>query len=98
MTTTTNETAKTGRTVTGRVTSDKMDKTITVMVERRERHPMYGKYVSRRSKIHAHDEQNECKVGDLVLVKECRPISRNKSWKLVKVVESAPLEQGQDVA
>ncbi len=79
---------KTQRLVTGRVTSDKMDKTITVVVERKVKHPLYGKYLSRRSKLHAHDENNECKIGDLVQVVECRPISRSKSWRLVKVIES----------
>lgn len=80
---------KTQRLVTGRVTSDKMDKTITVVVERKVKHPLYGKYQSRRSKLHAHDENNECKIGDLVQVVECRPISRSKSWRLVKVIESS---------
>lgn len=79
---------KTQRLVTGRVSSDKMDKTITVVVERKVKHPLYGKYLSRRSKLHAHDENNECKIGDLVQVVECRPISRSKSWRLVKVIES----------
>jgi small subunit ribosomal protein S17 len=86
--------------VTGRVTSDRMDKTITVMVERKVKHPLYGKYVSRRAKLHAHDENNECKVGDLVEVAECRPLSRTKSWRLVKIVEraSARLPDAADVA
>jgi small subunit ribosomal protein S17 len=88
------------RMVTGRVTSDRMDKTITVMVERKVKHPLYGKYVSRRAKLHAHDENNECKVGDLVEVAECRPLSRTKSWRLVKIVEraSARLPDAADVA
>jgi small subunit ribosomal protein S17 len=77
------------RLVTGRVTSDKMNKTITVVVERKIKHPLYGKYMSRKSKLHAHDENNECKIGDLVEVAECRPLSKNKSWRLVKVVERA---------
>lgn len=80
---------KTQRLVTGRVTSDKMNKTITVVVERKVKHPLYGKYLSRRSKLHAHDENNECKIGDLVQVVECRPLSRSKSWRLVKVIESS---------
>jgi small subunit ribosomal protein S17 len=81
------ETKKTARTVQGRVVSDKMDKSITVVVERRVQHPLYGKYIGRRTKLHAHDENNECKEGDLVLIEECRPISKLKSWRLVKVVE-----------
>ncbi len=77
------------RTATGKVVSNKMDKTITVMVERRVKHPVYGKYITRSSKIHAHDEQNTCNVGDTVMVAESRPLSRTKTWKLVEVVESA---------
>jgi small subunit ribosomal protein S17 len=75
------------RTLTGRVVSDKMDKTITVAVERLIKHPNYGKYVRRTTKLKAHDEQNECKEGDLVSITPCRPLSRHKSWKLVRVVE-----------
>ena len=82
-----NETS--GRTATGRVVSNKMDKTITVLVERRVKHPVYGKYITRSSKIHAHDEKNECGVGDLVIVETSRPISKLKSWKLLKIEESA---------
>ncbi|MEH6580913.1 MAG: 30S ribosomal protein S17 [Halioglobus sp.] len=77
------------RTVTGKVVSNKMDKTITVVVERRERHPVYGKYITRSSKLHAHDEKNECGIGDTVVVAESRPISKSKFWKLMEVVESA---------
>ena len=77
------------RTATGKVVSNKMDKTITVLVERRVKHPVYGKYITRSSKIHAHDEQNSCNVGDTVMVAESRPLSRSKTWKLVEVVESA---------
>ena len=73
------ESSKTGRIMSGRVVSDKMDKTITVLVERRVKHPMYGKYLTRSSKIHAHDEQNECRTGDLVTVRETRPMSRTKT-------------------
>lgn len=80
---------KAARSVTGRVTSSKMNKTITVRVDRRMRHSAYGKYVTRRTKLHAHDEQNECREGDLVLVEECRPLSRSKTWRLVKVLERA---------
>ena len=77
----------TARTVTGRVVSNKMDKTVTVLVERRVKHPMYGKYITRSSKIHAHDEGNECGIGDTVTIAETRPISKSKSWKLLRVEE-----------
>jgi small subunit ribosomal protein S17 len=84
------EQAKAGaRSVEGRVVSNKMNKTITVMIERRVRHPLYGKIVTRRTKLHAHDEANECQEGDLVRIEECRPLSRSKSWRLVKVLERA---------
>lgn len=81
------EDAKLNRTLVGRVVSDKMDKTITVAIERRVKHPLYGKYVTRTSKLHAHDEENTCQEGDLVRVVESRPISKTKSWQLVEVVE-----------
>jgi len=81
------EKTKTARSATGRVISNKMNKTITVQVDRRIRHPLYGKIVTRRSKLHAHDEGNECKQGDLVLIEECRPLSKTKTWRLVKVLE-----------
>ena len=77
------------RVVTGKVVSNKMDKTITVLIERRVKHPVYGKYITRSSKIHAHDEQNTCGMGDTVTVAESRPLSKTKTWKLVEVVESA---------
>jgi len=83
------ETTKSARTLTGRVVSNKMDKTITVQVERQVQHPLYKKIIRRRSKLHAHDEQNECGEGDLVMIEECRPLSRTKSWRLVKVMEKA---------
>ncbi len=83
------EQTKNTRTVIGRVVSDKMDKTITVMVERRVAHPIYGKYVKRSTKLHAHDESNESKMGDTVSIEECRPLSKSKSWRLVKVLERA---------
>jgi small subunit ribosomal protein S17 len=86
------------RLVTGRVTSDKMNKTITVQVERKVKHPLYGKYISRRDKLHAHDENNECRIGDLVEVAECRPLSRSKSWRLVKVIERSQAVQLSDTA
>ncbi len=77
------------RTVTGRVISNKMDKTITVLVERQVKHPLYGKYMKRSSKLKAHDENNECHEGDLVAIAQCRPISRHKAWRLVNVVEKS---------
>ncbi len=79
------------RTATGKVVSDKMDKTITVLIERRVKHPIYGKYMVRSSKLHAHDENNECKMGDLVTISETRPYSKTKTWKLEKIEESAAL-------
>ncbi|MGB5540753.1 MAG: 30S ribosomal protein S17 [Gammaproteobacteria bacterium] len=81
-----NETNQTIRTVTGRVISDKMDKTATVLIERKVKHPVYGKYIRRSTKLHIHDENNTCREGDLVTIQECRPLSRTKSWKLVEVV------------
>ena len=80
---------KVQRTVTGRVVSDKMDKTVTVLVERKVKHPLYNKYVRRSTKLHAHDENNECHEGDLVTIEQCRPLSKSKTWRLVKVVEQA---------
>ena len=77
------------RTATGKVVNNKMDKTITVLIERRVKHPVYGKYITRSSKIHAHDENNECGIGDTVKVVESRPLSKSKTWKLQEVVESA---------
>lgn len=77
------------RTVTGRVVSDKMDKTVIVMIERRVPHPIYGKYVKRSTKLTAHDENNECSIGDTVTISECRPISKSKNWRLVSIVEKA---------
>ena len=79
---------KSTRTATGKVVSNKMDKTITVMIERRVKHPVYGKYITRSSKIHAHDEGNQCGIGDTVVVAQTRPISKSKTWKLLEVVES----------
>ncbi|WP_339668468.1 30S ribosomal protein S17 [Dasania marina] len=82
-------TENTARTATGKVVSDKMDKTITVLIERRVKHPVYGKYITRSTKLHAHDEANECKLGDVVTVSETRPYSKSKSWKLERIEESA---------
>lgn len=83
------ETAKLTRTLTGTVTSDKMDKTVTVLVERRVKHPLYGKYVVESKKYHAHDEANECGVGDKVEIAETRPLSKTKSWKVTRIFEKA---------
>jgi len=77
------------RTLTGRVVSDKMEKTVTVLVERRVTHPIYGKVVTRSKKYHAHDEKDEYQEGDVVLIEECRPISRTKAWRVAKLVEKA---------
>ena len=80
------------RTLTGRIVSDKMDKTVTVLVERRVKHPVYGKILTKSSKIKAHDETNEANMGDLVTIAECRPVSKDKSWKLVNIDERAAAE------
>ena len=77
------------RTVQGRVVSNKMDKTITVVVERFVKHPIYGKFIKRSTKLHAHDEENVCNQGDVVTISECRPLSKSKKWTLVSVVEKA---------
>lgn len=82
-------TENTARTATGKVVSDKMDKTITVLIERRVKHPVYGKFITRSTKLHAHDEANECKLGDVVTVSETSPYSKSKTWKLERVEESA---------
>jgi small subunit ribosomal protein S17 len=81
--------AKNQRQLTGRVVSDKMDKTVTVLVERQVMHPMIGKIVSRTKKYHAHNEGNDAKLGDKVVIEECRPISKSKAWKVAKVAERA---------
>ncbi len=78
------------RTVTGRVVSDKMDKTVSVSVERLIKHPVYGKYLRRTTKVLAHDESNECKAGDRVTISECRPMSKKKAWQVVNIDERAP--------
>ena len=83
----TTETVK--RSKTGRVTSNKADKTVTVLLERQVKHPLYGKYIKRSTKVHAHDEDNSCSEGDLVLISECRPLSKTKSWRVVEIVERA---------
>lgn len=83
------ENVKSTRQLTGRVTSNKMHKTITVSIERQVQHPLYGKFIRRRTRLHAHDEANDCGPGDLVLIEECRPLSKTKAWRLVKVIERA---------
>ena len=80
---------KNTRTLTGRVVSDKMDKTVTVLVERQVMHPVIGKVVSRTKKYHAHNEGNDAKVGDKVVIEECKPISKTKAWKVARVAERA---------
>jgi small subunit ribosomal protein S17 len=77
------------RTLTGAVTSSAMDKTMTVIIERRIKHPVYGKYITRSTKLHVHDEKNECGKGDVVVIEQCRPMSKTKSWNLVEIVEKA---------
>ncbi|MBE9525902.1 MAG: 30S ribosomal protein S17 [Proteobacteria bacterium] len=77
------------KTVQGVVLSDKMNKTATVMIERKVKHPLYGKYIKRSTKLHVHDEKNECAIGDTVNITECRPMSKTKSWALVEVVNKA---------
>ena len=81
---------KVQRRIVGRVVSDKMDKTVSVAIERLQKHPVVGKYIRRTTKLMAHDENNECKTGDRVAISECRPIARNKSWRVVDIVERAP--------
>jgi len=83
------ESGKRQRTQVGRVVSAKMNKTITVEVERLVKHPLYGKFMRRTTKLHAHDEDNTCQAGDVVSVGECRPMSKLKSWKLVEIIERA---------
>jgi small subunit ribosomal protein S17 len=77
------------RTLQGVVTSSAGDKSATIMIERRIKHPLYGKIIKRSTKLHVHDEANECSKGDTILIEECRPMSKTKSWKLVKIVEKA---------
>jgi len=77
------------RILSGKVVSDKMNKSITVLIERRVKHPLYGKYIKRSTKVHAHDESNECNIGDTVTIQETRPLSKTKSWKLVSINEKA---------
>ncbi|MBT4206109.1 MAG: 30S ribosomal protein S17 [Gammaproteobacteria bacterium] len=86
-----NEAVSTARTLTGKVVSNSMEKTIAVEVERQVKHALYGKYIRKSSKILAHDEMNECGDGDTVAIEECRPLSKNKSWRLQKVIKKATL-------
>ena len=83
------ENATTLRTVEGRVVSNKMNKTVTVLVERLVKHELYGKYIRRSTKLHAHDEENACREGDVVRVSECRPLSKSKNWQVVEIVTRA---------
>jgi len=82
--------AKSRRTVVGRVVSDKMDKTVSIAIERLVKHPVVGKYIRRTSKFMAHDENNECRIGDRVTISECRPIAKNKAWRVIDIIERAP--------
>lgn len=83
------QTDKVVRSLTGRVVSDKMDKTVTVLIERKVKHPLIGKVIRRSKKFHAHDENNECREGDLVVIVESRPLSKTKTWSVSKIVEKA---------
>ena len=83
------ETGKQPKTLTGRVVSNKMDKTVAVLIQRTVKHPLYEKYVKRSTRLLAHDEKNECKEGDIVVIESSRPISKRKSWRLQKVVSKA---------
>ena len=76
------------RTLQGKVISDKMDKSVTGLLERQVKHPLYKKYIRRSTKLHVHDEKNECSIGDMIAIRECRPISKTKSWTLVEVIQS----------
>ncbi len=79
------EKIETGRTLSGLVVSDRMDKTVTVLIERKVKHPVYGKYIRKSTKVHAHDEKNECRIGDKVFIKASRPLSKTKFWALVSI-------------
>jgi len=89
MTNTEVQATTTKRTLQGVVTSNAADKTATIKIERRIKHPLYGKIITRSTKLHVHDEANECNKGDTILIEECRPMSKTKSWRLVKIVEKA---------
>ena len=85
----TEQTSSQARTLQGVVVSDKMDKSITVQVERKVMHPLYKKYIRRSTRFHAHDESNDCRAGDKVVIQQCKPVSKTKNWRLVEVVERA---------
>jgi small subunit ribosomal protein S17 len=87
------ESAKNKRTIVGRVVSNKMDKSVTISIDRLIKHPAYGKYIRRSNKVMAHDAKNECNMGDRVAISECRPISKNKAWQVVEILERAPEQQ-----
>ena len=82
-------TEQTSRTVQGRVVSNKMEKSITVVVERKVKHPIYGKFIKRTTKLHAHDETNQCNEGDVVIIRECRPLSKSQQWMFIDVITKA---------
>ena len=84
-----NEQAASNRTLVGQVVSNSMDKSITVVAERKVKHPVYGKFMRKTTKVHAHDEANECNEGDTVIIEQCRPLSKTKTWRLVKILERA---------
>ena len=84
-----NEYIPSNRTLQGRVISSRMDKTVSVRIEHQVKHPLYEKYIRRSTKVHAHDGENACGMGDLVMVEQCKPISKTKSWRLVKVIEKS---------
>ena len=84
-----NDQQRSERTLTGLVVSDKMDKTITVLVERKVKHPLYKKYIRRSSKVHVHDAENSCQEGDVVSIRQCRHLSKSKSWQLEEVISKA---------
>lgn len=73
--------------ITGKVISNKMQKTVTVLIERKVKHPVYGKYVTRSTKVHAHDETNQCLIGDVITIQQTRPFSKTKTWQLVEIIE-----------
>jgi small subunit ribosomal protein S17 len=81
------------KSIVGKVVSDKMNKTIVVQIERKVKHPLYGKYVRRFSKMYAHDEENQCRIGDLVLIKQCRPLSKTKRWSMVEILKREEQQQ-----
>jgi len=84
-----NEETKSTRTLEGRVVSNKMQKTVTVLIERQVKHALYGKYIRRSTKVHAHDEEGRCQEGDVVRVSECRPLSKTKNWRVVEILTRA---------